>query len=179
MKPESVAKAEAETASPEHNQSGSEGKGSVKGRPHSRSHWGGVLFSQSNATTDNVAATGDKAKPQNGVAQFPPPKTDKPRPHVCGTCSRSFARLEHLKRHERSHTKRSHSNAPNVQDALPDAIFYFAISRSCTRPTQHRQDLVPEGGKASLAQQSLAPATECARTRWLTTEACLAWQRTV
>ena len=36
---------------------------------------------------------------------FPPPKTDKPRPHVCATCSRSFARLEHLKRHERSHTK--------------------------------------------------------------------------
>ncbi|MBE3049243.1 C2H2-type zinc finger protein, partial [Candidatus Bathyarchaeota archaeon] len=38
-------------------------------------------------------------------ANFPPPKTDKPRPHVCATCQRSFARLEHLKRHERSHTK--------------------------------------------------------------------------
>lgn len=36
---------------------------------------------------------------------FPPPKTDKPRPHVCTTCTRGFARLEHLKRHERSHTK--------------------------------------------------------------------------
>ena len=36
---------------------------------------------------------------------FPPPKTDKPRPHICVTCTRSFARLEHLKRHERSHTK--------------------------------------------------------------------------
>ncbi|KIW64281.1 hypothetical protein, variant 2 [Phialophora macrospora] len=34
-----------------------------------------------------------------------PPKSDKPRPHVCTTCMRSFARLEHLKRHERSHTK--------------------------------------------------------------------------
>ncbi|ODV95697.1 hypothetical protein PACTADRAFT_50381 [Pachysolen tannophilus NRRL Y-2460] len=31
-------------------------------------------------------------------------KTDKPRPHVCVTCTRAFARLEHLKRHERSHT---------------------------------------------------------------------------
>lgn len=39
------------------------------------------------------------------AANFPPPKTDKPRPHVCATCQRSFARLEHLKRHERSHTK--------------------------------------------------------------------------
>lgn len=42
---------------------------------------------------------------QTNGSQFPPPKTDKPRPHVCGTCGRSFARLEHLKRHERSHTK--------------------------------------------------------------------------
>ena len=42
---------------------------------------------------------------QNVNPNFPPPKTDKPRPHVCATCTRSFARLEHLKRHERSHTK--------------------------------------------------------------------------
>lgn len=32
-------------------------------------------------------------------------KSGKPRPYICGTCSRSFARLEHLKRHERSHVK--------------------------------------------------------------------------
>lgn len=31
-------------------------------------------------------------------------RTDKPRPHVCVICTRGFARLEHLKRHERSHT---------------------------------------------------------------------------
>lgn len=31
-------------------------------------------------------------------------KTDKPRPHICSICTRAFARLEHLKRHERSHT---------------------------------------------------------------------------
>lgn len=31
-------------------------------------------------------------------------RTDKPRPHVCQICTRGFARLEHLKRHERSHT---------------------------------------------------------------------------
>ncbi|KAF2397865.1 hypothetical protein EJ06DRAFT_532865 [Trichodelitschia bisporula] len=45
-------------------------------------------------------------------AAFPPPKTDKPRPHVCTTCSRSFARLEHLKRHERSHTKEKPFECP-------------------------------------------------------------------
>ena len=43
---------------------------------------------------------------------FPPPKTDKPRPHVCTTCQRSFARLEHLKRHERSHTKEKPFECP-------------------------------------------------------------------
>lgn len=31
-------------------------------------------------------------------------RTDKPRPHVCTICTRAFARLEHLKRHERAHT---------------------------------------------------------------------------
>ncbi|ETI21278.1 hypothetical protein G647_07623 [Cladophialophora carrionii CBS 160.54] len=40
------------------------------------------------------------------------PKTDKPRPHVCTTCMRSFARLEHLKRHERSHTKEKPFECP-------------------------------------------------------------------
>ncbi|KAK3944321.1 respiration factor 2 [Diplogelasinospora grovesii] len=42
----------------------------------------------------------------------PAPKTDKPRPHVCQTCQRSFARLEHLKRHERSHTKEKPFECP-------------------------------------------------------------------
>ncbi|KAK2748162.1 hypothetical protein FQN57_001287 [Myotisia sp. PD_48] len=44
---------------------------------------------------------------------IPPPKTDKPRPHVCLTCTRSFARLEHLKRHERSHTKEKPFECPD------------------------------------------------------------------
>lgn len=48
----------------------------------------------------------------NGNGNFPPPKTDKPRPHICGTCARSFARLEHLKRHERSHTKEKPFECP-------------------------------------------------------------------
>lgn len=54
------------------------------------------------STTSNVATT----------SIFPPPKTDKPRPHVCTTCMRSFARLEHLKRHERSHTKEKPFECP-------------------------------------------------------------------
>ncbi|KAK9485721.1 hypothetical protein V1527DRAFT_466045 [Lipomyces starkeyi] len=39
-------------------------------------------------------------------------KQDKPRPHTCATCLRAFARLEHLKRHERSHTKEKPFECP-------------------------------------------------------------------
>ena len=49
---------------------------------------------------------------QVAETKWPAPKTDKPRPHVCLTCHRSFARLEHLKRHERSHTKEKPFECP-------------------------------------------------------------------
>ncbi|KAI9375599.1 fungal-specific transcription factor domain-containing protein [Aspergillus egyptiacus] len=54
-----------------------------------------------------------KADAAMNPAQIPPPKTDKPRPHGCTTCGRSFARLEHLKRHERSHTKEKPFECPD------------------------------------------------------------------
>ncbi|CRG84142.1 Respiration factor 2 [Talaromyces islandicus] len=52
------------------------------------------------------------SKQHSTPAGGPQPKTDKPRPHVCTTCGRSFARLEHLKRHERSHTKEKPFECP-------------------------------------------------------------------
>ncbi|KAK0388328.1 hypothetical protein NLU13_4573 [Sarocladium strictum] len=61
------------------------------------------------APDDSASSITVNTKPP---ANFPPPKTDKPRPHVCGTCQRSFARLEHLKRHERSHTKEKPFECP-------------------------------------------------------------------
>ncbi|VUC32147.1 unnamed protein product [Clonostachys rosea] len=66
----------------------------------------GVANADDSASTITVNTA--KPAPNN----FPPPKTDKPRPHVCGTCQRSFARLEHLKRHERSHTKEKPFECP-------------------------------------------------------------------
>lgn len=63
----------------------------------------------------------ERRSPTDDVAQFPKPlhrtqnvmnpdvpslKMDKPRPHTCTTCKRSFVRLQHFKRHERSHTKK-------------------------------------------------------------------------
>ncbi|PKS13338.1 hypothetical protein jhhlp_000109 [Lomentospora prolificans] len=56
-------------------------------------------------TAEETASTITVNTTKTPASNFPPPKTDKPRPHVCATCQRSFARLEHLKRHERSHTK--------------------------------------------------------------------------
>jgi len=54
-----------------------------------------------------TASSAQTAEPEFQVATTPilPPMTNNPKPHVCGACSRSFARLEHLKRHERTHTK--------------------------------------------------------------------------
>ncbi|KAK4097488.1 hypothetical protein N658DRAFT_433921 [Parathielavia hyrcaniae] len=73
--------------------------------------------SSSPSAAGGGAPTGDEAASTIMVntkvpATFPPPKTDKPRPHICGTCQRSFARLEHLKRHERSHTKEKPFECP-------------------------------------------------------------------
>ncbi|KAL6708602.1 hypothetical protein ACN47E_002583 [Coniothyrium glycines] len=66
--------------------------------------------SRSSGNSSNTSA--QTAKPETTQPSFPPPKTDKPRPHVCGTCQRCFARLEHLKRHERSHTKEKPFECP-------------------------------------------------------------------
>ncbi|KNB04821.1 hypothetical protein FOXG_16200 [Fusarium oxysporum f. sp. lycopersici 4287] len=49
------------------------------------------------------------------TADLPPTKTQKPRLHVCGTCQRSFARSEHRKRHERSHTKEKPFECPECK----------------------------------------------------------------
>ncbi|QSS65384.1 DNA binding regulatory protein AmdX [Histoplasma capsulatum] len=77
-----------------------------------------VSISESTSTTtgkpppsksDTAVASG---KQQTENSDIPPPKTDKPRPHVCTTCGRCFARLEHLKRHERSHTKEKPFECP-------------------------------------------------------------------
>ncbi|KAK7205183.1 hypothetical protein BZA70DRAFT_289821 [Myxozyma melibiosi] len=52
------------------------------------------------------------AAPATAAAPPQPQKSDKPRPHICTTCLRAFARLEHLKRHERSHTKEKPFECP-------------------------------------------------------------------
>ncbi|KAK2471318.1 hypothetical protein H9L39_17549 [Fusarium oxysporum f. sp. albedinis] len=45
-------------------------------------------------------------------ASFCLSKMDRTRPHVCGTCQRYLARLEHLQRHERCHTKEKPFECP-------------------------------------------------------------------
>ncbi|KAF2758298.1 hypothetical protein EJ05DRAFT_346401 [Pseudovirgaria hyperparasitica] len=65
--------------------------------------------SSGNSAANTVTTIITKTEPGNN---FPLPKTDKPRPHGCTTCGRSFARLEHLKRHERSHTKEKPFECP-------------------------------------------------------------------
>ncbi|KAI4676582.1 uncharacterized protein J4E88_007500 [Alternaria novae-zelandiae] len=68
--------------------------------------------SNGSGSASNSSASTAKPATSPTVQTFPPPKNDKPRPHVCATCTRSFARLEHLKRHERSHTKEKPFECP-------------------------------------------------------------------
>ncbi|KAK2470373.1 hypothetical protein H9L39_17990 [Fusarium oxysporum f. sp. albedinis] len=71
----------------------------------------------SNTAVGSAPSTADNSEPTitantKAPVNFPPPKTDKTRPHVCGTCQRSFARSEHLQRHERCHTKEKPFECP-------------------------------------------------------------------
>ncbi|KAL6721743.1 hypothetical protein ACLMJK_000848 [Lecanora helva] len=95
----------------------------------------------------------------NSTPNFPPPKTDKPRPHICATCTRSFARLEHLKRHERSHTKEK-------PFACPECTRCFARRDLLLR---HQQKLhmtaLPSARQRGSRRESTSGAAPGATTR--------------
>jgi Fungal specific transcription factor domain/Zinc finger, C2H2 type len=110
---------------------------------------------------------------QTGTASatFPPPKTDKPRPHVCTTCSRSFARLEHLKRHERSHTKEKPFECPECSRcfARRDLLLrhqqkLHSTTTPSSRPRTGRRE--SNAGSGRVRKNSVANnASGCVRPR--------------
>jgi hypothetical protein len=94
---------------------------------------------------------------------FPPPKTDKPRPHVCQVCTRSFARLEHLKRHERSHTKEKPFECPECtrcfarRDLLLRHQQKLHMTNATTRPrTGRRESAAGANGSGRVRKNSVA-----------------------
>ncbi|KAK4076894.1 hypothetical protein Purlil1_12518 [Purpureocillium lilacinum] len=55
-------------------------------------------------------------------------ESDKTRPHVCAACQRSFARLEHLNRHERTHTREKPFECLPESEAAPDDNAVLTLS---------------------------------------------------
>ena len=99
-----------------------------------------------------------------------PPKVDKPRPHVCATCGRSFARLEHLKRHERSHTKEKPFECPQCARCFARRDLLLRHQQklhqagvSSTRPrSARRESSSAQSGTAGRARKSLGTANASA-----------------
>ncbi|KAF2087387.1 DNA binding regulatory protein-like protein AmdX [Saccharata proteae CBS 121410] len=122
------------------------------------------------ANTRLLTAPAPNVKPDPALPaanpQFPPPKTDKPRPHVCGTCGRSFARLEHLKRHERSHTKEKPFECPQCTRcfARRDLLLrhqqkLHQAGAASTRPRNGRRESttgLPANGMGRVRKNSIA-----------------------
>lgn len=57
------------------------------------------------ASPDSISSGDSKKKIPRELTAHGTTPSGKPRLFVCNTCTRAFARLEHLRRHERSHTK--------------------------------------------------------------------------
>lgn len=62
-------------------------------------------LSDRESTPDSLEEEAGKKKVPNELTSHGTTPLGKPRLFVCNTCTRAFARLEHLRRHERSHTK--------------------------------------------------------------------------
>lgn len=86
------------------------------------------------------------------------PKVDKPRPHRCQTCDRSFARLEHLKRHERSHTKEKPFMCPECRRC-------FARRDLLLRHQQKLHANMPSSARSRIRRESTSGATTVAANR--------------
>ncbi|KAM0561451.1 hypothetical protein ACHAPJ_003332 [Fusarium lateritium] len=119
------------------------------------------------STTDDSAST--ITVNTKAPANFPPPKTDKPRPHVCQTCQRSFARLEHLKRHERSHTKEKPFECPECARcfARRDLLLrhqqkLHQTSTASSRPRNRRESTTGVAPGQSRARKNSVAGTNAA-----------------
>lgn len=115
--------------------------------------------------TNNSALAKVQSAPAK-TSDTPSKSSDKPRPHICATCQRSFNRLEHLKRHERSHTKEKPFECPECTRcfARRDLLLRHQQKLHLTtapsvKPSKARRESVTSAASTKIRKNSSTSST--------------------
>lgn len=103
-------------------------------------------------------------KDKTGLAEARPKKVRKPKLRTCRSCSRSFARLEHLKRHERSHTKEKPFECPRCSSCFSRQDLLVRHQRTVHSASNNPPATATTTTTASAAAATTPPTTPTAKT---------------
>ena len=108
---------------------------------------GGIIFDVNSLNNNEFGVPLKKVASTKSTKSTNKLSSNKPRPHVCSICTRAFARLEHLKRHERSHTneKPFQCAACGRCFARRDLVLRHQQKLHASLPTNNRSNIQRKG----------------------------------